>query len=70
MNIEKEISQDLAEWLVKNHGVDSSASDEIALVIELGLREYKEHVIKGVDGNTGVSMTLYDNLGNTVECEK
>lgn len=70
MSIEKEISQDLAEWLVKNHGVDSSVSEEIELVIEIILREYKEHAIKGADGSTGVSMTLYENLGNTVECVK
>jgi len=70
MSIEKEISQDLAKWLAKNHGVAPSASEEVALVIELSLNDYKEHVVKEMNKNTGVSMTLYDNLGNEVECAK
>ena len=70
MNIEKKISQDLAEWIVKYHDIDLSTAEKIAPVIELTLKNYKAHINKGINENTGVSMTLYDYLGNTVESAK
>jgi len=70
MSIEKKISQDLAEWIAKYHDIGPSAEEKIAPVIELTLKNYKAYINKGIDGNTGVSMTLYDVLGNTVERTK